>query len=84
MAYNTNLAVCKVDFWDTIDEVERTEYCLVSGSTFTECVEDLQNYYGNELNTIQITLLEEGPVVITAELAKHFMSDEVVKLNDEA
>lgn len=84
MAYNTNLAACKVEFWDPINEIERTEYCIVNGSTFTECVEDLQNFYGNELNTIQVTLLEDGPVIITEELAKHFMNDEVVKLNDEA
>ena len=78
MNYYTCLAVCKVDFWDEVDEKERTEYSLVNGD-FTESVEELKHYYGEKnLNSIQVTLLEEGPVIITEELAKRFLSDAIV------
>ena len=79
MNYYTYLAVCKVDYWDEVDQKERTEYSLVNGD-FIESVEELKHYYGEHLNSIQVTLLEEGPVVITEELAKRFLSDAIVGL----
>lgn len=68
----TSLYVCKVEFIQ--DGEEQKEYCLCNAETYAECTLELEETYGKEnIISMKMFALEEGPIVITKNLAKRFI-----------
>lgn len=77
MDYTTNLMVCEVEFWDEVNKISRQEFCLCNASTYGECTEELETFYGvNNIVSMKMTALEAGPVIISEDLADLFIKGE--------
>jgi len=71
----TNLYVCKVEFIQGGEE--QKEYCLCNAETYAECTLELEDSYGKEnIISMKMFALEEGPIVITKNLAKRIVNAE--------
>ena len=77
---NTQLNLCIVRWWDDEDSVERTENCLCQGLTFSECAKELEDYFGNDnIISIEITPLEDGPLSISTRIAQLVMDGKALE-----
>lgn len=65
----TSLAVCRVDMYDSKAQEERTEYSVIQAEDYYAAVDELEAYYGDEIVTMEITLIEPGPLAIGKEFA---------------
>ena len=72
----TSLAVCRVDMYDSNEQAERTEYSVIQAEDYYAAVDELQAYYGDEIVTMEITLIEPGPLVIGEEFADKIICGE--------
>jgi len=66
---STSLAVCRVDWYDSDEHEERTEYVVIQAKDYYDAVDELEEYYGDDIITMEITLIEPGPLLIGKELA---------------
>ena len=69
----TNLFVCEVEYYDDEDNKERTEKILCNAKDYAECTHELKWMYGDTINSMKMTALEEGPIVISDEIAEAFI-----------
>lgn len=78
MDYLTNLIVCEIEYFDEVDLTEKTEFCLCSALTYADCTEELEQFYGeNNITSIKMTALEEGPMIVSEHLANLFIENEL-------
>ena len=70
----TNLYVCEVEFISEISREIETEHCLCNAGSYAKCTHELEYMYGKDnIISMKMFALEEGPIVITEALAKRFM-----------
>ena len=75
MEYNTNLIVCHVTYIDDETYKEGKEYCLCSADSYADCADELTNYYGKDnIISLEMTAIQDGPFPITKKMAKYFIS----------
>ena len=74
--------LAKVEFWDDIDNKMATAVHILNAYSFTQAAEQLESYYGDNLESINLDMYEEGLItfpVESYETLKHILSGE----NDE-
>lgn len=53
------IAVAKVKYWDSFDNTENTEYLAIGNcESYEQAAEYLEKYYGEDLISIKIDILE--------------------------
>lgn len=66
----------KIDFWDEINEKEKIETGFFYANTYKDAAEYLTQYYGEDtINSMSITLLDEGPILIPEPAAEKIMKE---------
>lgn len=66
----------KIDFWDEINEKEKIETGFFYADTYKDAAERLTQYYGEDtINSMSITLLDEGPILIPEPIAEKIMKE---------
>lgn len=64
-------------YWDEDTKKIETEHGITFANSFTEASKYIENYYGNELNSIHIQLLEENNILkITENEYQRILKDE--------
>jgi hypothetical protein len=55
----TYTAICKVEYWDYDEKKLRTDYFAATGiTTFTQAMESIEQYYGDDMESVNIQLLD--------------------------
>lgn len=76
--FSTNLYVCEVEYWDELEEAENTSSCICSAHGYAKCSEEIEKYFGaNNIISMKMFALEEGPVIIEESLANRFISGNI-------
>lgn len=66
----------KIDFWDEINEKEKIETGFFYANTYKDAAEYLTQYYGEDtINSMSITLLDEGPILAPEPIAEKIMKE---------
>lgn len=55
----------KVNYWDSEageHGEEKVNYCMIQATTTANAVEELENYYGDELCSFECAILEHEPI----------------------
>lgn len=66
----------KIDFWDEINEKEKIETGFFYADTYKDAAEHLTQYYGEDtINSMSITLLDEGPILVPEPIAEKIMKE---------
>jgi len=71
--FNTHLYLCKIVWWDTEDIRERVDYMLCNAHSYVSCVEELTDYYQDDIVSMEITALEDGPQLVSKDIADAFL-----------
>ena len=72
----TSLAVCRVDWYNSDEHEECTEYSVIQAEDYHAAVDELEEYYGEDIITMEVTLIEAGPLMIGKELADKIICGE--------
>lgn len=57
----------KCESWNSVNEKEEVTYHLLRASSFAEAVQEIEKYFGDELNSFTITCREDYLGEITKE-----------------
>ena len=63
-----NFAAVEVEYYDDFDKETKKDYIICCGDSYEEVGRNLEDFYGNDIVSIKITLLEEGPVYLTQDI----------------
>ena len=64
----TTLALVKVTYYDEFDDEERTIYGVLHGKTMREIGEELDDWIGKDLMTVEVKPLAPGALEISQEI----------------
>lgn len=64
----TTLALVKVTYWDDFDDDERTIYAILQGKTMREIGDELDEWIGKDLISVEVKPLESGALEVTQEI----------------
>lgn len=56
-----------VNYYDECDITDHSENCVVIKDSYTEAVKALEDYYGNDLNSFEIALVQDTDICIFEE-----------------
>jgi hypothetical protein len=66
----------KVEYYDSIDEVERKAFSIIRTTSFTEAVEKIERYFKKDLLSFTVTCLEDDLVQISEEAYNKMLKGE--------
>lgn len=76
--FSTNLYICEVKYWDELEEAENSSSCICNAESYAECSKEIEKYFGaNNVISMKMFALEEGPVVIGESLANRFINGDL-------
>ena len=58
----------KITFWDEVEEKKNKAVHLLMARNYTEAVEQLESFYGNQICKIHISMYEEGLATFPVEM----------------
>lgn len=71
----TTLALVKVTYWDEFDDDERTVYAILQGKTMREIGDELDEWIGKDLMSVEVKPLESGALKVTQEIFEKLWKD---------
>ena len=58
----------KAIWYCSYEDKERTDYLIFNRTSFNEVMQECEEFYGDDLMDISITIKENGPTMITEEM----------------
>ena len=72
------IAICEINYYDTIEEADAKETVVFTCvDNYTEAMQMVEEYYGSDLNSARITLLEGPALVVGPNTADKILRDEL-------
>lgn len=62
-----NIYLFKIKYYDSIDEVERKTFSVIRAESFATAVEEIEEYYGEDLLGFTIDWIDDGLIFIPEE-----------------
>lgn len=66
----TNPVLAKITFYDEIDGQTKKAVHILAAHNMSEAVEQLEGWYGECIEKIQLTIYEEGPITMPVDMYK--------------
>ena len=57
--------------WNSDENKEEINHGVTFAGNYTEAMSNIESYYGDELITIKVTMLEESPVYVLEDCLTH-------------
>lgn len=77
MKTKTKLYICEVEYVDEETYDQKKEWTICNAKNYASCTHELEYMYGVEnIVSMKMCALEEGPIAITEDLAKRFTEAE--------
>lgn len=70
ITFNTNLFIVTVEYWDDDEKKLANQTILVNGENLSSAANEAEGYYGDTISKCTIIPLENGPLVISDEVAE--------------
>ena len=65
--------LCKVEYWD--DNQMRTDNCLIYADSFTAAAQQIEEYYGDEIESLSIQMFDIGMWRVPEEFVKRIVEE---------
>ena len=72
-----NVFLFKVKYYDSVDEVERKAFSVIRAESYTEAVEEIEEYYGEDLLGFTVDWIEDDLIFITEEIYDKMLNGEL-------
>lgn len=64
-----------ITFWDDMAAEEKTEHCALIAPSFPEASQQIENYYGINLNTVSLQVIGDSRLIfLDAEWKERFIT----------
>lgn len=73
MTFNTRLYIVKTTYVDD-DYDTQVQTTLINGENLASAAQEADSFYGNNLVECTFTPLEEGPIIISSEMASKILN----------
>lgn len=71
-------AVAEISFYSIENKIEHEHIVITEVTSFTDAMTRIEAYYGNDLDTVNITLLTGEFLIVSKETANRIIHEEVI------
>lgn len=72
-----NVFLFEINYYDSIEEVEKKAFSVIRTNSFTEAVEEIENYYKDELISFTVNWISDDLIFISEETYNRMLRGEL-------